>query len=368
MKVTPEQYRTHYLEADIAQWRFALVLFAVPNIIFAWIDYTVIGPGRMLHVYMTLRAILVVFSAALWHYLRTLRDFRRLDWLMLLWSLTGLAVIFLNVFGRPVDYFGHYAFEVFAVLVFFAACPLPPSKQVIVAACYLLPSIVLLLNYKTRSLPFYTSNLLFVMVLAVISGYLISVRINRYRMSAFEAQRNLELQAKSDPLTGIANRRAFLDAARGEMARVERTAEPAAVLMLDIDHFKAINDRHGHELGDLLLIAFTQRIQAALRPYDHFARFGGEEFVVLLPGTAAADAAALADRLRRVIGDQLFVVSGQAVPMTMSVGVAAVRPDNASLDCALRRADAAMYSAKKHGRNRVEVDATYRDGATMKAA
>lgn len=368
MEVTPEQYRTHYLEADIAQWRFALVLFAVPNIVFAAIDYAVLGLGMTLFVYFALRGLLIAISVALWYHLRTLRDYRRLDRLMLGWSLVGLVVVFLNVFGRPADYFGHYAFEVFAILVFFAACPLPPRRQLIVAVAYLLPSIFLLLNYKTRSLPFYTSNLLFVLVLSVISGYLISARINRYRMSAFRAQRNLEMQARSDPLTGIANRRAFMDAARAEIARVERTSSPATVLMLDIDHFKVINDRYGHELGDALLVAFSQRIQAALRPYDLFARFGGEEFVILLPNTTVNDAASLADRLRRVIGDASFLLNGQTVTMTMSVGVAAVSPGNAPLDCALRRADAAMYAAKKRGRNRVEVDAPGGDAATACAA
>lgn len=368
MEVTPEQYRTHYLEADIAQWRFALVLFAVPNVVFAAIDYVVMGMGPKLVIYLALRSFLIALSVALWHHLRTLRDFRRLDRLMLSWSLIGLSIIFLNVFGRPADYFGHYAFEVFAILVFFAACPLPPRKQLVVAVAYLLPSLVLLLNYKARNLPFYTSNLLFVLVLSVISGYLLSMRINRYRMSAFRAQLNLESQAKSDPLTGIANRRAFIDAARAEIARAGRAATPAAVLMLDIDHFKVINDRHGHELGDALLVAFTQRIQAALRPYDHFARFGGEEFVVMLPDTAACDAAALADRLRRAISDHAFAVNGQTVVMTMSVGVAEVSPGNAPLDDALRRADAAMYAAKKRGRNRVEVDTRSGDVATVRAA
>jgi diguanylate cyclase (GGDEF)-like protein len=156
-------------------------------------------------------------------------------------------------------------------------------------------------------------------------------------------------QAVTDPLTGLPNRRALDTALAAQCALASREGRPCAVLMLDLDRFKAINDTHGHAVGDAVLRAFGQRLQAQLRPSDLCARYGGEEFVVLLSGTPFEPAEDVGERLRAAVHDAPLA---QGIAATVSVGTAAHRPgdDPAAL---LARADAGLYRAKRGGRNRV---------------
>ncbi|HEY0957627.1 MAG TPA: GGDEF domain-containing protein [Roseateles sp.] len=164
-----------------------------------------------------------------------------------------------------------------------------------------------------------------------------------------EALAAMEHQAATDALTGLPNRRSLDRALAAQLALAQREGRPLSLLMLDLDHFKAVNDTHGHAVGDAVLRSFAQRVQAQLRPSDVCARYGGEEFVVLLSGTAELLAVHAAERLRRAVADSPLV---PGVSITVSVGVACWQTgkDAATL---LARADAAMYAAKRAGRNRV---------------
>jgi diguanylate cyclase (GGDEF)-like protein/PAS domain S-box-containing protein len=163
---------------------------------------------------------------------------------------------------------------------------------------------------------------------------------------------HLRLQATHDPLTGLYNRRHLEEVARKEVDRAHRHHRPLAVAMLDADHFKAINDRYGHHGGDQVLRAIAERCQRTLRTNDVLGRYGGEEFVVLFPETGLAEAGIVAERLRASIADQPVTVGDSAVPVTVSLGVAALTPD-LDLQRLLQRADGAMYAAKQAGRNLV---------------
>ena len=169
-----------------------------------------------------------------------------------------------------------------------------------------------------------------------------------------EMHRLLVAQARTDPLTGAANRRAFLERAGEEMRQAHRSGLPLSLLIADIDHFKRINDSRGHAAGDEALKRFVLALGDALRPGDLIGRYGGEEFVVLLPHTTLEEAVAVAERLRRRVAAQEMGPEGDPFRMTASFGVAAVEPgDSGGIDAALRTADSALYRAKAEGRNRV---------------
>jgi diguanylate cyclase (GGDEF)-like protein len=172
-----------------------------------------------------------------------------------------------------------------------------------------------------------------------------------------EAERQLEVMAATDPLTGVTNRRFFYELAEAEVGRSLRSAHPLAVVMLDVDHFKRINDRHGHLAGDGVLRNVAAECGRTLRQSDVFARFGGEEFVCLLPETDLAAALVAAERLRAAVeATPLAAPGGEALRVTVSVGVAhRGAGEDGSLDGLLARADAAMYASKDRGRNRVSV-------------
>jgi len=161
--------------------------------------------------------------------------------------------------------------------------------------------------------------------------------------------------ATTDSLTGLLNRRAFLEAANTELIRSDRTSTSTSALLIDVDHFKQINDRLGHAAGDVVLAAMGELLRKQARPYDIVARWGGEEFVVVLPNTTAADAQRVGERLRRAIeAARIVAPTGEPIAITASVGVATRLLDE-SIDALLDRADRAMYIAKASGRNRVEV-------------
>lgn len=167
------------------------------------------------------------------------------------------------------------------------------------------------------------------------------------------ANNELARLAARDPLTGAANRRHFLGRVDEELARAERHDAPLSLLMLDLDRFKLINDHHGHQAGDAVLIAVVERIQDVLRLPDMIGRLGGEEFVVLLPGSTATQAAGVAERIRLAISQTPIATSAGPLGVSASIGVAEFGPDGGSIENVLKAADARLYLAKSGGRNRV---------------
>jgi diguanylate cyclase (GGDEF)-like protein/PAS domain S-box-containing protein len=171
----------------------------------------------------------------------------------------------------------------------------------------------------------------------------------------------IELRRKAvfcDHLTGVANRRAFFEAAELELERNRRAPRPTALLLVDADHFKRINDRHGHPAGDAVLRQLGMLLTATFRQVDVVARIGGEEFAVLLPSSTMEGAAAVAERLRRLVASQPVIFEDARIDLTVSVGIAAGDDAGADpdllLETLMRRADQALYAAKAGGRNRIE--------------
>ena len=167
--------------------------------------------------------------------------------------------------------------------------------------------------------------------------------------------------ATIDPLTGVYNRRTFLELAERELSRCGRTGAALSVIMLDIDHFKRVNDSFGHIAGDETLRRFVALVQGCLRRADLVVRLGGEEFSVLLPEVQLGEASALAERIRAAVAGSPLVIGSSIIPITVSAGVAALHhADGNNIDHLLHRADSALYQAKNQGRNRVVAQA---DGA-----
>jgi diguanylate cyclase (GGDEF)-like protein len=161
--------------------------------------------------------------------------------------------------------------------------------------------------------------------------------------------------AATDPLTGAFNRREFTSLANQESQRSNRYNHPLSIMMLDLDHFKKLNDTYGHAAGDKALQRFTTLCCNALRTVDVFGRWGGEEFVTLLPETDIEGATVIAERLRKLVSQSVFVYNEEKISFTASIGIAQYRSGEMTLDGPLGRADSAVYDAKKAGRNRISV-------------
>jgi diguanylate cyclase (GGDEF)-like protein len=173
------------------------------------------------------------------------------------------------------------------------------------------------------------------------------------RMQAFRSERDRARQdAQRDPLSGAYNRVGIMQRLQHAVAEARAQSRQLAVLFLDIDHFKQINDSHGHALGDACIRRLSSLVQEDLPPGESFGRLGGEEFMLVLPGTNGRHARDVAERLRRKVEERSAVLDGVRVGMTVSIGSAEFLPPETAEDL-VRRADAAMYAAKKAGRNRV---------------
>lgn len=195
-------------------------------------------------------------------------------------------------------------------------------------------------------------------------------RVAERTQALVDANQRLEKLSLTDPLTGAFNRRYLFDLLEAEQQRIRRGGEGMAVLLIDLDHFKSINDRFGHAAGDAVLREFVRRSQETVRITDAVCRYGGEEFVILAPSISGAGAAALAERLRQVMADTPVEFDGVAIDVTASIGVAGYR-DRESIEDLLARADRRLYRAKAAGRNRVvtgAADSEPRDGHSLTAS
>jgi len=166
-----------------------------------------------------------------------------------------------------------------------------------------------------------------------------------------QTKNKLQQLAATDYLTGIYNRRQFNTLAERELLRCGRNNLPATLMILDIDHFKHINDTYGHACGDAILVAFTDRIRGELRSYDIFARIGGEEFAILLPEVDSKVAMDIAARYLSKIADVPFYYESEHISVTTSIGLSESYPKIKTLDYALQIADKNLYAAKQQGRN-----------------
>jgi len=177
--------------------------------------------------------------------------------------------------------------------------------------------------------------------------------MHKAKAELLQAQKSLRFHAEHDSLTGVLNRRAIRDVLRRELARCRRESHTLGVIVADVDHFKKVNDHYGHGAGDAALVAVVQRISVTLRTYDIIGRYGGEEFLIIAPGCDLELTQKLAERIRAAVCDELIDLGQESVTITVSLG-ATLGTAESDPEFLVEMADAAMYQAKRNGRNRVE--------------
>lgn len=233
------------------------------------------------------------------------------------------------------------------------------ASHLLVAGCFGLGSVLMTARFVVEATRIESIPALYVITPMEAAAFLYIATISTLTSVGFLSMCNdryhdeLLALASTDPLTGLANRRGLGEHAERMLAHCRRTGHSLALVVIDIDHFKSVNDRYGHDVGDEVLVSVARRLRTAVRGHDVLARLGGEEFVVMLAEATEADALVAAERLRKsVLGPSVAALRN--VEVTVSVGVAASTGVSAQLEELMRRADSALYVAKTKGRNRVE--------------
>jgi len=175
-------------------------------------------------------------------------------------------------------------------------------------------------------------------------------RIIELQNELLAAKEKIKIQSRTDTLTGIANRRAIFEHLDGELNRAEREKKSISIAMLDVDHFKAVNDTYGHQAGDAVLKECALRISGSTRPYDILGRYGGEEFLLILPGTGEENAAIVCERILDNVQARPFCIDGLSIGVTISIGLA-TWSGREDVDKLVGAADKALYMAKEKGKN-----------------
>lgn len=283
-------------------------------------------------------------------------------WALTVLEVLGHAILAVAVIGWDTG-FHYYILLVIPVAVISAIRPVGLKAATVlgVMLTYLGLDVALRHQGPARDLPAYVVdglhyfNVVGVMVILIfLAGYYYFL-INR-------AAAALREMASTDPLTQLKNRRAIGEVIRREVSRVRRGQPSLSFVLCDLDHFKSINDTRGHDAGDLVLKQVSVALGEGIRDVDFVARWGGEEFLVLLPDTSMDGALIVAERLRKRIEALLIDGHGEPFGVSMTLGVATLQPDE-SAEQAIARADAALYSGKRAGRNRV-VQAVVQAGPT----
>lgn len=280
-------------------------------------------------------------GADLAYYYTPVHDLPAGTWFDLVWS----SVLLIPVFAA-----GHWRWEDASPAARFRRSPL--LRTISTQFFPLIYPLLVLGLASNLSLPHRTAA----SALVLLSYGCLTARllVSHHRLAEFQVE--LEHRASHDALTGVLNRASILERLRVELQRAERTGLPLGLVMLDADRFKGLNDRHGHLGGDRVLEHLSLELQRSIRSYDAVGRYGGEEFLIVLPGDSLMQSLAYAERVRQSVENCSVPIYGQDVRFTVSLGVASARP-GAGVDDVIRAADKALYSAKANGRNRVEVEA-----------
>lgn len=350
-----QDYRRHYLASDASQATFIMVVTVAALFLASLFDFTGSASGNAIRrAYVTAGAALGCGLVAI--AVRRVHRPATLDLLVFLWSLAAaILLLYFRITQAP------FANEVTIAVLALGCYTLVPNRLLLrIIPAFLLTAVDAAMFTRWQPEAHAGATLLAYGFIHLV-GIWSSSTIHGLRRRQFEAlireQATLaEMQelARTDSLTGLISRRHFIELADRELARFHRYHSRLAAMIVDLDHFKSINDTWGHSAGDEVLRAFAALLSRQSRRGDLVGRLGGEEFCMVLPETSLADAEDVARRLVTSCRGLSIVVEGRPLRITVSAGVTEADPDDQEFSMVLRRADAALYAAKQNGRDRVE--------------
>lgn len=357
------EYQEFHIQSTIAIYKLTAVFVAVANLAMLSVDSLFLNGQTELLIWMILiRALYTAFTlTSLLVIQRPKTNHARIESVTFVWVLfTSIYFILFN-FIRPSN---HLTTSIDVLLVFgiYVLAPLRMNRLVALTVSFSIGSVAVAFLIKTDVSLIDRGIMLCIHIFVQLIGLASALQIQSYRRTAFLAYRQ-EKEARElalnmlriDSMTRCLTRQYFLETAEQEFERARRYAHPLSALMMDIDHFKSVNDQYGHRVGDETLKRFSELVLARKRQSDLLGRLGGEEFALLLPETDIVEAELVARRIQEGWAETQVQVSALIVKSTVSIGGTAISPADQVFEDVLIRADETMYKAKQNGRNRVEV-------------
>jgi diguanylate cyclase (GGDEF)-like protein len=348
-------YRQAFLKSDASQASFVIGLSNIASLALIRSDY---GSFQELDFFMLLVARLAVFilSCASVFILVKSTQPRQHDWAVASYMVAGALInLFINSLTSP-DYVAYIGVSIVLLNINYFALFSPLLARTTIS--YLFSVAVIAQVYAAQATGDLGSVVMGMHVLTNLIGTVISAKLYTHRRLSYKAQmEEKELQAElnelanADPLTGIWNRRKFTAEAMLEFDRVQRYQRPLSLILLDIDHLKAINDEHGHLAGDEALRYCVNILKAQIREQDILGRLGGDEFGLLLPETQLSEAVTVAKRIQEAGRNSSIQLNNQASRITFSMGLSELRGQEQAYDDFFERADKMLYRAKESGRD-----------------
>ncbi len=350
-----KEYRQSYLKRDVRQATISLAVILLPLIAFIGNDLIFYGQGLYFYYVLGGRLAFILLTIGLIVFIQRTGSCRKYDWYLFAWALIGIVLINVLNYTRPAYYIGYSIIDIVIILLIYFGIPNRILFWMLIAAVHSVSTVFLVTAAQdTTPIPTIYAILLS-LILVNVGGFLITRRMSYYKRSQFLAYQELDELASKDGLTGIYNRRIFMELTERELTRLKRYDKSFTLLVIDLDQFKRINDTYGHLEGDSVLKKFVEIVETQIRKSDLFGRIGGEEFCILLIETNLNQGMEIANRITQKCREAgVPTRAGQTIKFSISTGITEVTKTDINLDQIIRRADSALYKAKEAGRDRVE--------------
>jgi diguanylate cyclase len=363
----PEQqerrYRMYFLAQDVKQATWGIMFLLVPLSFFVYNDYLFYQFTSTFYHLVIIRSLFLVVSVSAVVALNKVKNPAAYDWIIFAWAMAGVLVLFLIQANRPAEFVQSFFVDMLITILFYVIIPSGLIFRIGAALILTSVEIFALLAFREPMSQVLANTVFSTYLIGNGAGFFISVNMYRQRRKEFRVleeevglHAEIARMAEIDELTGLYNRRKFLELAEKEVIKCRRYSRPFSFMMLDLDHFKKVNDTYGHQAGDKVLMHFSDLVKNQLRNVDIVGRLGGEEFGIVLVETHLGEARVVAERIRLTLGTEgIHIDGGNSVNVTVSIGLTEVSDTDCMLDHIISQADTALYKVKKEGRDKVEV-------------
>ena len=352
--VTEAELRAQYQKSDQAQARRVLRFLIWMSLPLLYFDWSLLGWGQSFFLMCGLRVAVMVSAWWILQGNALGSAYAYSDRHFLLWTIFALFSQLVGDFLTPLNYLGHFIIDAWICLVISIVVPLRAKHLRSLVLAYLFVATALCLTKFSTSFV-HQASVFVMLILSAYTGQALATYIHRFRSKLLSAEFELQRKEITDPLTGVANRREFLRNMDNELQRHSRLGKPLSVLIIEVEQLKQFNLQHGAGTSDMILVEVSKRLQRVTRNYDCLARYGMDEFVVLLPEAMNEIADKIAQRAQSTINSIPIPISGKELKVNGSVGIATMR-DGDGIESMLRRAEEDLKRAKLSSDNVLDSD------------